>query len=150
MGSSTVNVLKKKLVTFFHIWVNYLQTCKCLFQCSEARSAFWQAVPELGSYQPPTHAVATHGEDRTRDGDPSSPVKPPIHQRSVWQIRSYKRSPSLAGPENSDGLARRVQRSDRRLFGMAMGMQNEGIVDTQTAQNFCHKTPNCHFLCDGE
>ena len=73
-----------------------------------------------------------------------------MHQRSVWRIRSYKRSHTLAGAEKLDGAERRVQRSDRRPFGMAMGMRNEGIVATQTAQSLCRKTPNCHFLSHGE
>ena len=62
----------------------------------------------------------------------------------MWRIRRYKRSRSPPGAENLDGVARRVQRSDRRPFGMAMGMRNEGIVATQTAQSLCRKTPNCH------
>ena len=90
-----VNVLKN-LVGFF--LVKYLQTCKPKNSASRSPVLLlWHAVSEHGSHPPITRPVALHGEGRTRDGDPSSPLKPPRHARPLWQVRGTKHVVVLQG-----------------------------------------------------
>ena len=64
------------------------QMCKCHFDWSQRPCILSDTLSQnTARYQPITCPVATHSEGRTRDGDPSSPLKPPIRPRPVGQIQ---------------------------------------------------------------
>ena len=69
-----------------------------------------------------------------------------MHQRSVWRIRSYKRSPFLAGAQKSSRAEHHMRSFDRRRSGTATGMLNDGLPRVKRSEIFCRKTPSLHFL----
>ena len=69
-----------------------------------------------------------------------------MHQRSVWRIRSYKRSPSLAGAQKSSRAEHHMRSFDRRRSGTATGMLNDGLPRVKRSEIFCRKTPPYIFF----